>query len=249
MSRPTEICSFVTKANKMADSKNTSYDIVRLENMCLRSELSRLSYDFEQKLEKQTEELNAISMSLSRTEGEVAEFKASQSNKFDSFQATQQSRLSTISENQKATFDNYKSSQQQILDQHTVMYTSNLTHYEYWTVGLSIILAIFGALSFFLITQYKKREIDQVVDNAVESATDKLNDDILVQSAVRNAFSSETVTELLDGVKAEIISEQESHIQSVIQDVIDMMSTNDTTEDVAQFQAVLEPELDEEPTT
>jgi len=115
------------------------------------------------------------------------------------------------------------------------MYTASLTHYDHWTIGLTVLIALAGLFSIAYITDYKKREADKIIDNAVDCAKEKLDNDRLVQSAVVNAFETDGVKNTLNGIKIDIINEQEPFIRSIIQDTLN--NGNSTGAD--EFQSIL----------
>lgn len=169
------------------------YEVLKEQNNCLQTQIEQLG----EKLENQQLIINKLTNDLSSSKTQFNEFTKNQSNSFELFAQTQN----------------------QALDHNHKLFENTLSTYEHWTIGLTILIAIAGIFGFFLVKNYKQREVNQVVDEAVKSAKEKLQDADLVKSAVVNALATAESQNLIKKTVFDINESSQPEQQATLEEI------------------------------
>lgn len=117
-------------------------------------------------------------------------------------------------------FDDLKTlqiSHQEHIDE---MFNVQLSSMDTWLMILGIGIAIAGAITFTFVTQYRKREVDKIVDNTIKEVRQNLENKNIVKGMVVNVFSTPEVKDKIDEIESSIWKGVEPLVKTTIEDYL-----------------------------
>lgn len=168
------------------------YELLHEQNKCLQLQIDELYST----VSKKSSEIDKLTLEISNIKGSSAEFNKGQEAKFELFAETHQTSL----------------------NHNHALFEKTLNVFDSWATFLTILIALAGAVTFFLIKTYKQREVQEVIDNAVSEAERKLEDSALLKSAIINALGDE---------------DSKVHISSILSELIDELGIKDNDDNKA----------------
>ncbi|OBU38731.1 hypothetical protein [Photobacterium damselae] len=193
--------------NYLIDRKQvyTSNDIPSLiaYNKCLVSEIDSLS----NKVDKLDNANNDYKEKLSNLNIKIDSIKDLQKEKLQAFHSTYSEKLATLEATQAVNVNSYNS----MFETSKSMYTDIIT-------GIGLILGAASLLAIFSVAQYKKREIQSLIDSSLDGVKDKLEDEEYTQGLVSKALQSTFVGTQLDTELEKVASAVEQRVLNLLAD-------------------------------
>lgn len=158
-----------------------------------------------QSVSKNVERLESTVEGNGKTQSElIANLEKSYSNRLEDFQALQISHQEHVDG----------------------MFEIQLETINFWMVIIGAMIALASILGFLFISQYKKREINRLIDDANLKISENIKNQELVKQMVVNVFSTAEVKSKLNEIKSDIWLEVEPLIKSTIEDYISSNNGN-----------------------
>ncbi|MCK7459117.1 hypothetical protein [Idiomarina aminovorans] len=129
-------------------------------------------------------------------------------------------QLQLASAQYEGKVDSIEKSQFLVSQSYAATYDSSLLWYSVIISVIGLLVAVSGVIGFVLIKNYKKREVNQVIDEAETSLKERLSNNEQMAAYLSAGLKSEDFNKTLDSMKSSLFNELSRDLKSFLDDEV-----------------------------